>query len=163
MSFIVKDVMSKGSASGKSTAVKNMVADAMLFALLCGEEVEIPGESIQAIPNQEKPGLEIIRDESLDCTPLSVPPPPETRELSEARQLVTELVDLEKLADYALIAILQQAVRVTRNTPGGLLGRLRDLRARGFNYRNIYSLALGVLKLALFPTAPIVVIRSREL
>jgi hypothetical protein len=130
-----------------------------------GSTSEVPGGSIQAIPNQEKPGLEIIRDERLDCTPLSVQPPPETPELSEARQLVTELVELEKLADNALIAILQQAVKVSPIKPGGLLGRLRDIRSRGYHYRNVYSLALEVVKTGFIPETPetIGAVRSQEL
>jgi nucleoid DNA-binding protein len=172
-SVIIKDLMDKGLTARKATKAVDAVFNRIKFALWCGDEVPIPGGTIQATIRQGRPRQEWLHrfqnvqtgkamsktvkypgrrrvvkfkpDESLDLTPPPLPPPPETPEQIEARQLATELLALKEHADKALMAILQQAVEVHPHKPGALLRRLREFKSRGWQFHNdIYSLAAQV-------------------
>jgi nucleoid DNA-binding protein len=173
-SLLVEEVMAKGFTSRKATKAVNAVFDRMKFALQCGDEVPIPGGTVQAQIRNGKPRRKFQRfqnvntgkrayklikypgrhrvvkftpDESLDLTPLPVPPPPETPEQIEARQLATELLALKRPADNALMAKLQQAFEVHPTYHGSVLLRLREIKARGWQSLDVHSLAAHVAAL----------------
>ena len=166
---IVKDVMAQGFTARKAQQALNAVLDLMKFAVWCGEPVEIPGGHIQSKIRQGKPrgelqkfrdvqngelAVRLVRypgrrrvvtftaDLALNLTPLPPRPLPETSEQVEARQLASEL--LGKAADKSIMATLQQAVEVHPFMPGALLRRLRDIKSRGWQVGDIYSLAQRV-------------------
>src|SRR6185369_12528844 len=163
--ILVEAVMAKGFTARKSAEAVNALLERMRFGLWCGDEVPIPGGTIQTQIRQGKPRLELqpfenvntgkhmskfIRypgrhrvikfrpDESLDLTP---PPPPEPPEVTEARQLATEILNLKKPADNALLSALQDAVDLRPNKPGALLRRLRAVKVRYGHLANVRSLA----------------------
>jgi nucleoid DNA-binding protein len=171
---LIEEIMAKGLglSSRKATRAVNTVVDRIKFALWCGEPVEIPGGTIQAKirkgkPRQEKmhkfknvqtrkamykavkyPGrrrvVTFTPDKTLDLTPPPLPPPPETSEQIEARQLATELLALKEPADTATMTTLQQAAEFHSNKPGALLRRLREFKTRGWQFHDVYSLATRV-------------------
>jgi hypothetical protein len=102
--------------------------------------------------------IKFTPDESLDFTPPPVlpppvmpaqievlapilPPPPEPPEEIEARQLAGELLGLKQPSDRALMVSLQRAAEVHRYKPGSLLRRLREFKARGWQFGSVHSLA----------------------
>jgi nucleoid DNA-binding protein len=171
-SVIIKDLMDKGLTARKATKAVDAVFDRIKFALWCGDEVPIPGGTIQATIRRGRPRQEWLHrfknvqtgkamskavkypgrrrvitftpDETLDLTPPPLPPPPETPEQIEARQLATELLALKQPADTAMMTSLQQAAEVHPCKPGALLRRLREFKARGWQFHYIDSLAARV-------------------
>lgn len=169
---LIEEVMAKGFTSRKATKAVNGVLDCIKFALWCGDEVEIPGGSLQVNirkGNPRREGLHRFKnvqtgkamyktvkysgrrrvlkfkpDESLDLTPPPLPPPPETPEQIEERQLATELLALKQPAEKAFMATLQQAAEVHSCKPGALLRRLREFKARGWKFHSVDELAARV-------------------
>jgi nucleoid DNA-binding protein len=170
-SLLIQEVMAKGFTSRKAAKAVDALLDCMKHGLWCGDEVPIPGGTVQAKIRKGKPRyklqpyrnintgrymLKLIHysgrrrvvkftpDESLDLTPLPVPPPPDTPEQIEARRLARELLEFKQPADNALMAKLQQAVEVHPTAHGSLLPRLREFKARGWSFINIEQLAAQV-------------------
>jgi nucleoid DNA-binding protein len=155
-SGLIRELMAKGLSVRRAEKAVNAVFDCMTRAVRRGETVEIPGGAIQAkIMNGEPrrapqrfrdvrtgeitvkdvtyPGrrrvVKFRPDESLDLTPLPVPPTPEE---IECRELATELIGMP--ADDAVMERLKHAAAQPSTKPGNLLARLRDRKQRGLRY-----------------------------
>ena len=158
-----------GFSVRKATKAVNAVFGCMARAVRRGEVVEVPGGTIRARTRQGKPRRRLQKfrnvqtgrpsfklvdypgrrrvvkfrpDESLDLTPLPVPPTPEE---IECRQLAAEL--LGHAVDDETMARLQQSADIHRPKPGNLLRRLKAAKSRSWYSRSTDELAYSIRQL----------------
>jgi nucleoid DNA-binding protein len=168
-SGLIRELIAKGLSVRKAEQAVNAVFDCVTRAAWRGEAVEIPGGTIKtqimngkprrlsqrfqdvrtreiAVQVVDYPGrrrvVKFRPDESLDLTPLPVPPTPEE---IECRQLATEL--LAKVVDDQVMIQLQEGADFPSPKPGALLRRLKEARSRGCRIRSTEELTKNLAKL----------------
>lgn len=166
---LIQQLIAMGFSVRRATRAVNAVFECMTRALRRGEVVEIPGGTIRARTRQGKsrpqlqkfrnvqtgkPSLKLVDypgrrrvvkfrpDESLDLTPLPVPPTPEE---IECRELAAKL--LGHTVDDQSMARLQYGADFPQPRPGALLRRLREVRSRGRRPAGVEDLTAAVANL----------------
>ena len=168
-SGLIQELIAKGLSVRRAEKAVNAVFDCMTRAVWRGETVEIQGGTIRAKimhgePRRASQRFQDVRsrkiavkvvnypgrrrvvkfrpDESMDLTPLPVPPTPEE---IECRQLATEL--LAKAVDDQIMSQLQKGADFPSPEPGALLRRLKEVQSRGWPNRSTEDLTANLAKL----------------
>jgi nucleoid DNA-binding protein len=172
-SGLIRELVDKGYSLRKAAKLVNAVFDTMTDALKRGEQVEIPGGSIQVEDREGKARLELnhvfqdletgepvtrpvrykgkrkivkfVSDESLDLSPLPAAPRPARRETPEFAACRKLASELvEEPIDNIGMQLLQRVVYSHARSPTALLAALRERKARGYGYETLELLAADI-------------------
>ena len=169
-SGLIRDLVAKGYSFRQATKLVNAFFDIMTRALERGEQVEIPGGSIQVEELEGEPRIEpnhmfqdlethkpvtrpvrykgarkivkFVSDESLDLSPLPASARPAQRETPEfaACRELASELVAEPMDDAGM-QLLQRVVYSQARSPVALLEALRERKAMGYSYATVGLLA----------------------